>query len=83
MLTPRVRAQKLGPNAIGPSFGFARKELAMTEKREYQLLAHDFPRKDGIARVTGCELARAVLSLAAARVEAIHASTTLARCSDG
>jgi hypothetical protein len=33
----------------------ARKELAVAEKREFQLLARDFARKDGIARVSGQE----------------------------
>lgn len=34
----------------------------MAEKREFQLLARDFARKDGIARVTGYALARSARS---------------------
>ena len=40
--------------AKAPS-GLPGKELALTEKRNHQLLTHDFPRKDGVARVTGAE----------------------------
>ena len=42
----------------------------MSEKKEYQLLTRDFARKDGIARVTGCDLARALHSFGAARENA-------------
>lgn len=55
LLALRARSQRLGTNSAGASFVCARKELEVAEKREFQLLARDFARKDGIARVTGAE----------------------------